>query len=122
MNTFRSIVKGLQQQVFTSHSKSEKPCNPKNSNNLLKITNEKIASRIGCNLPWAKYKLDSLDVCNTDEQFTEYVALFHDESYADELNTLKPNCKVTSWKVMNTFETYEQGGNATVVSLTSNKV
>ena len=108
--------------MFTTHSKSEKPCNPKNSNNLLKITNEKIASRIGCNLPWAKYELDRLNVCDTEEQFTKYVALFNDDSYAAELNALKPNCKVTSWKVMNTFETYEQGGNGTVVSFTSNKV
>ena len=88
----------------------------------MKITNEKIASRIGCNLPWAKYKLDGLNVCSNEEEFSEYVALFHDESYAAELNTLKPNCKVKSWKVMNTFEIFEQGGNGTVVSFTSNKV
>ena len=63
-------------------------------------------------------KLDGLNVCATEEEFSEYVALFHVESYAAELNTLKLNCKVKSWKVIKTFEIFEQGGNGTVVSFT----
>ena len=67
-----------------------------------RIMYEKVTQAIGCNLPWARYKNESQNDCQTETDFESYF----NATYAlqSQIANIPAKCKQNSWTMTHFFE------------------
>ena len=83
-------------KIYKFLDKTGQKCDAENSQNLEAIHYNFLHSKLKCNLPWARFKLDTQIDCSTIDQMKEYfnVAREIDEYLS---GNLIPNCQLINW-------------------------